>query len=87
MAEPARDVTLLQFATRIRDDTSRFIYLYEKAQVAAPGMLMSKQSMAEWVMQLLLFLEEEHGLARKKRPRSVSEVVTAVKGRRTPTKL
>ena len=81
MAEPA--VTLMQFASRVRDDTSRFIYLYEKAQVAAPGMLMSKQSMAEWVMQLMLFLEEEHGITKKKRPRSVSEAVTVIKKKPT----
>lgn len=78
MAEP--NVDLMQFATRLRDDTSRFVLLYERAQVAAPGMLVAKQSMVEWMLQLIAFLEEEHGIAkRRRRPRSVTEAVTTIR--------
>lgn len=77
---PEPDVNLMQFATRLRDDTSRFVLLYERAQVAAPGMVVEKQPMVDWVLQLLAFLEEEHGIgSRRKRPRSVSEAVTAIR--------
>jgi hypothetical protein len=51
-------ITVLQFATRLADDAKRFAIGHERARAHVTG-FPQKQSFAEWMKQLVIFVEKD----------------------------